>query len=112
MKRLVFALPLVAIAAAQAYAAIGVTVVNNSGLPIDELYASAPGKNDWGSNLLEGVAEGALDSGKSLTVTALTDGTYDLRISAPDEGVLCAMQKVTIRRHTVELTPDMGKACR
>ncbi len=111
MKRFLLALPLVAIAATQAFAA-GTMVKNNSGLPIDELFASEPGKKAWGANLMEGLGEGALEPGMSHEVAMLADGVYDLRISAPDEGVLCYMEKVTVAGGTVDLTPEMGKACK
>lgn len=74
--------------------AAGVTVTNNSGLPIDELFASTPGKAEWGKNLMEGLGEGMLDTGKSHEVGELADGTYDLRLSAPDEAVLCVIPNV------------------
>ncbi|MFO1034302.1 MAG: hypothetical protein U1E15_09600 [Hyphomicrobiales bacterium] len=110
MKRILIALPLTAALALSAFAASGVKVTNNSGLPIDELFAAAPGTTDWGKNLLDGVAEGALDSGKAYNVAGLADGKYDLKISAPDEAVLCTMKDVEVKGGAVELTPDMGKA--
>lgn len=114
MKRILAALPLVAVMAAMAPAfATGKTMIhNNSGLPIDELSAAAPGTKDWGKNLLEGVPEGAFDTGKSIEVDGLVDGTYDLRISAPDEGLLCYMSNVTVKDGTVDLTTELGKACK
>ncbi len=87
-------------------------VVNNSGLPIDELFVSAPGAKHWSSNLMEKIPEGALDSGKKVVIAGLENGTFDLRISAPDEGVLCYMENVTVAGGRVELTPKMGKACK
>ena len=111
MKRFLLALPLVALAASQAFAA-GVTVVNHSGLPVDELFAAAPGTKTWGANLMEGLGEGALEDGMTHEVAALADGTYDLRISAPDEGILCYMTNVTIKGAAVELTAEMGKNCK
>ena len=69
-------------------------------------------KKEWGKNLMEGLGEGVLDSGKSHAVSELADGTYDLRISAPDEGILCYMSNVAIAGGKVELTEDMGKACK
>lgn len=110
MKRILFALPLL-LAAAPAFAA-GTMVHNNSGLPIDELFASEPGKASWGANLMEGLGEGALEAGMSHEVATLADGTYDLRISAPDEGVLCVISDVEVKGATVDLTADMGKACK
>ena len=112
MKRFLLALPLVAIVATQAFATSGLLVVNKSGLPIDELSASAPGKKEGGKNLMEGLGEGVLDTGKAHQVATLADGTYDLRISAPDEGILCYMSNVAIAGGKVELTEDMGKACK
>ncbi len=35
-----------------------------------------------------------------------------LRISAPDEGILCYMSNVTIKDAQVELTGEMGKNCK
>ncbi len=110
MKRILFALPLF-LAAAPAFAA-GTMVHNNSGLPIDELFASAPGKAAWGANLMAGLGEGSLEAGMSHEVAVLADGTYDLRISAPDEGVLCVISNVDVKASTVDLTADMGKACK
>jgi hypothetical protein len=89
------------------------TIHNNSGVPIDELYFSAPGKKVWSTNLIEGAPEGSLDSGKSYKVSGLTDGVWDLRIEAPDEGVSCVMPKVEIKAGSkVELTDALGKACK
>jgi hypothetical protein len=112
MKRILIALPLTAALALSAYAASGAKVINNSGLPIDELFAAPAGSTDWGKNLLEGVAEGALDTGKALDVAGLTDGKYDLKISAPDEGVLCTIPAVQVKGGAVELTPELGQACK
>lgn len=92
--------------------AAGLSVSNNSGLPIDELFASEPGKTAWGANLMAGMPEGSLDSGKTAQVAALADGTYDLRISAPDEAVLCVMSGVVVKDGKIDLTADMGKACK
>jgi hypothetical protein len=99
-------------AATSAYAATATRVTNNSGLPIDELFVAAPGTKTWSDNLMKDIPEGALDSGKNVMVSGLKNGTFDLRISAPDEGVLCYMEKVVIKNHAVELTPEMGKACK
>lgn len=108
-----FALIALALATASTAAlAAGTSVTNNSGLPIDELYASAPGKNEFGKNLMEGVAEGALDSGKTAEISALADGKYDLRVSAPDEGVLCVIQNVKVKGGKIDLTEKEGKACK
>ncbi|MCB1379776.1 MAG: hypothetical protein KDK89_15635 [Alphaproteobacteria bacterium] len=111
MKAILIALPLVVSVSASALAA-GTMVNNHSGLPIDELFASAPGKAAWGANLMEGIGEGMLEDGMSHEVAALADGTYDLRVSAPDEGVLCVMSDVTVTSGTIDLTADMGKACK
>ena len=110
MKRLALALPLIALAF-PAFAA-GLTVTNHSGLPIDELFASEPGKAAWGANLMEGIAEGALDDGKTVDIAALPDGTYDFQLSAPDEAVLCVISNVVVKDAAIEFTPDMGKACK
>ena len=110
MKRVLFALPLM-VMASSAFAA-GLTATNNSGLPFDELYASAPGKNAFGANLMEGVKEGALDNGKTVAIAALPDGTYDFKVSAPDEGVLCTIKDVKVAGSKVEFTPELGKACK
>src|SRR6476620_10775378 len=72
MKRVLFALPLM-LMATSAFAA-GLTVTNHSGLPIDELTASPAGKNTFGANLMDGIKEGALDDGKTVTIAALADG--------------------------------------
>ena len=92
MKRFLLALPMIVVAST-AYAA-GTMVTNHSGLPIDELFASEAGKNAFGANLMEGIKEGALDDGKSVEVAEVADGTYDFKISAPDEGVLCTIKNV------------------
>lgn len=112
MKKLTgLSLALLTLTSAAAMAA-GTNVTNNSGLPIDEMFTSEPGKGAWSKNIMEGIAEGALDSGKSAEIASLADGTYDLRISAPDEGVLCYMKDVVVQGGAVELTPEMGKACK
>lgn len=110
MKRVLFALPLM-VMASSAFAA-GLTVTNHSGLPIDELTVSAAGKNAFGANLMDGVKEGALDDGKTVTIAALADGTYDFKISAPDEGVLCTIKNVAVKSSKVTLTKKEGKACK
>ena len=68
MIRTLIALPFAALLATQAFAADATKITNNSGLPIDELFSAAPGTKDWGKNILDGVAEGALDSGKSVEI--------------------------------------------
>ena len=110
MKRVLFALPLLAMASS-AYAA-GLTVTNHSGLPIDELTASPAGKNTFGANLMDGIKEGALDDGKTVTIAELADGKYDFKISAPDEGVLCTIKDVTVKGSKVTFTKKEGKACK
>lgn len=99
------------LSATSAFAA-GTSVTNNSGLPIDELFVAASGTTEWGKNLMEGVAEGMLDNGKSAEVAAVADGTYDLRISAPDEGVLCVIPNVAVKDAKIDLTPELGKTCK
>ena len=110
MKRFLLALPLLVIAA-PAFAG-GLTVTNNSGLPIDELFVSAPGKASFGANLMEGIKEGALDNGKTVEVAAVEDGSYDFKLSAPDESVLCTIAAVEVKGGVVEFTPEHGKACK
>jgi len=110
MKRVLFALPLM-VMASSAFAA-GLTVTNHSGLPIDELTVSAAGKNAFGANLMDGIKEGALDDGKTVTIAALADGTYDFKVSAPDEGVLCTIKNVAVKGSKVTLTAKEGKACK
>jgi hypothetical protein len=111
MKRLLYVLPLL-IATPVLAAASGLTVINHSGLPIDELYVSAPGKAKFGKNLMEGIGEGMLDDGKTATVAAVADGTYDVRVSAPDEGVLCVIPKAHVKGGKLDLTPALGKTCK
>ena len=110
MKPVLFALPLM-LAASTAFAA-GLTVTNHTGLPIDELYASPAGKNQFGANLMEGVKEGALDNGKTVAVASVAPGVYDFRLSAPDEGVLCTISNVKVKGGKLEFTPKQGKACK
>lgn len=110
MKRVLFALPLM-VMASSAFAA-GLTVTNHSGLPIDELTVSAPGANAFGANLMDGIKEGALDDGKTVAIAEVADGTYDFKISAPDEGVLCTIKDVKVEGSKVEFTAELGKACK
>ena len=107
MKRFLLALPLIALASS-AFAA-GLTVTNHCGLPIDELFASAAGKDAFGANLMEGIKEGALDDGKTVEIAAVADGTYDFKISAPDEGVLCTIKGVEVKGGTLEFTAEAGQ---
>ncbi len=89
------------------------TIHNNSGVPIDELYVSAPGQQTWSANLIEGAPEGSLDSGRSYVVSGLASGVWDLRIEAPDEGVSCVMPKVKVRAGSkLELTKALGSSCK
>src|SRR6478672_1354204 len=110
MKRVLFALPLM-VMASSAFAA-GLTVTNHSGLPFDELSASPAGKNTFGANLMDGVKEGALDDGKTVTIAALPDGKYDFKVSAPDEGILCTIKDVTVKGSKVTFSAKEGKACK
>jgi hypothetical protein len=110
MKRFLLALPLI-VMASSAFAA-GLTVTNHSGLPIDELFASPAGGASFGANLMEGIKEGALDDGKTVAVAELADGTYDFKLSAPDEGVLCTIAGVDVKGGVVEFTAEQGKACK
>ncbi len=110
MKRVLFALPLLMIASS-AFAA-GLTVSNNSGLPIDELFVSPAGNGAFGANLMEGIEEGALDDGKTVAVAEVADGTYDFKLSAPDEGVLCTISGLKVEGGKIELTAEDGKACK
>ena len=110
MKPFLFALPLMVLASS-AFAG-GLTVTNHSGLPIDELFASPAGKDAFGTNLMEGIKEGALDDGKTVAVSELADGTYDFKISAPDEGVLCTISGVKVHGAEVTFTAKEGKACK
>jgi hypothetical protein len=61
---------------------------------------------------MEMLGEGALEPGMSHEVAELADGTYDLRISASDEGILCYMSNVEVKGSKAELTEEMGKACK
>jgi hypothetical protein len=106
---LALSMAVLSLSPAQASAA---KIVNRSGVPIDELSIATPGTKEWGPNLLEGVKEGALDSGKTLLVKGISDGTYDFQISAPDEAIFCTMEKVTVSNGTALLTKTMGKACK
>jgi hypothetical protein len=110
MKRFLLSLPLI-LMASSAFAA-GLSVTNHSGLPIDELFASPAGGASFGANLMEGIKEGALDDGKTVSVSELADGTYDFKISAPDEGVLCTIMGVGVKGGKVEFTPELGKTCK
>lgn len=93
-----------------AYAA-GTKIVNQSGLPIDELAVAAPGSGQWGKNLMEGAKEGSLDSGKSYVVNGLKNGVYDFQLSAPDEAIFCTMKNVSVKSGVAKLTKEMAKAC-
>jgi hypothetical protein len=110
MKRVLFALPLM-LMATSAFAA-GLTVSNHSGLPIDELTASPAGKNTFGANLMDGIKEGALDDGKTVTIAELADGKYDFKLSAPDEGILCTIKDVAVKGSKVTFSKKEGKACK
>jgi hypothetical protein len=92
--------------------AAGTMVHNHCGLLIVALFADAPRKKSWDPNLMEGLGEGSLVAGKSHEVAALPDGTYDLRVSAPDEAVLCIMSYVAVRNAAIDLDEAMGKMCK
>ena len=110
MKSLFLALPLLVLSSA-AFAG-GLTVTNNSGLPIDELTASPAGKSQFSANLMEGVKEGALDNGKTVTIADLKDGKYDFQLSAPDEGILCTIKDAQVKGGKIVFTPTDGKTCK
>ena len=112
MKLSTLLVPAVLLLAATSAFAAGTSVTNNSGLPIDELSVAASGTREWGKNLMEGIAEGMLDNGKTAEVAAVADGTYDLRVSAPDEDILCVIPNVAVKDAKIDLTPDLGKACK
>ena len=50
--------------------------------------------------------------GKTVTISALADGSYDFKLSAPDEAVLCTISGVEVKGGKVEFTPEEGKACK
>jgi hypothetical protein len=110
MKSLLVA-TLPALTATSAFAG-GPKIINHSGVPIDELYASQPGKKAWGANLLDGAKEGSLEDGMEYVVAGLSDGTYDLRVEAPDEGISCVMPTVSVKSGTAMLTPEIAKGCK
>ncbi len=110
MKRILFALPLL-VMASSAFAA-GLAVTNQSGIPMDELYASPVGKNSFGANLMEGVKDGALDNGRTAVLAALADGTYDFKVAAPDEGIECTIKAVAVKGSKLVFTKKEGKACK
>lgn len=110
MKTLLVA-SLLALTATSAFAG-GTKIINHSGVPIDELYASAPGKKTWGANLLDGAKEGSLEDGMEYVVAGLADGTFDLRVEAPDEGISCVMKSVSVKGGVAMLTPDVAKGCK
>ena len=113
MKRVLFALPLLVLASsAFAAGAAGLSVTNKSGIPMDELYASPAGKGAFGENLMAGVKDGALDKGKTAVLAALADGTYDFKVSAPDEGIECTIKGVAVKGSKIVFTPKEGKACK
>ena len=112
MKRVLFALPLLVMASSAFAAGAGLSVTNKSGIPMDELYASPVGKNAFGANLMAGVKDGALDKGRTAVLAALADGTYDFKVSAPDEGIECTIMGVAVKGSKVVFTPKEGKACK
>ena len=49
---------------------------------------------------------------KTAEVAAVADGTYDFKISAPDEGVLCTIKDVAVKGTELTFTAEQGKACK
>ena len=41
-----------------------------------------------------------------------TDGNHHLPISIPDEGVLCIMSNIEVKNGVIDMTEEMGKACK
>jgi hypothetical protein len=110
MKSLLVA-SLLALTATSAFAG-GTKIINHSGVPLDELYASQPGKKAWGANLLDGAKEGSLEDDMEHVVAGLGDGTYDLRVEAPDEGITCVMSTILVKRGIAMLTPEIAEGCK
>ena len=65
-----------------------------------------------GANLMDGIKEGALDDGKTVTIAELADGKYDFKVSAPDEGVLCTIKDAKVKGSKVTFSAKEGKACK
>ena len=90
-----------------------IKVINNTDLPIDQLFASKPGEGTWGPDLMEGAPEGSLDPHMSYHVRNLKGGTWDLRMEAPDEGIFCVIKGVkVVPGRSLELTEEMAKGCK
>src|SRR6478752_7513902 len=89
----------------------GVRVQNDSSIDIDNLTASAPGKNAWGDDLLKGAPARSLDIGKTYVVRDLKPGTYDLKSYDDETGRDCVIRDVDITKaHGAAITKDMTKS--
>ncbi|HEX3502614.1 MAG TPA: hypothetical protein VHU22_04395 [Xanthobacteraceae bacterium] len=71
---------IVAVLAARQGSAADVTLVNHSGLVINKLYISPCSTGQWGPNQLYGTP---VESSRSMTVSDLAPGCYDLRVILP-----------------------------
>ena len=90
----------------------GRTIVNHSGVDIDELYAMPSNGRSWSPNLMAGAPEKALDDGMSWTVAGLPSGTYDLKIVDPDEAKECVLKHVRVLSGLpLELTTTIMAPC-
>ena len=82
---------------------INLTITNNTGYTVDEIYVSLSSSLSWGSNRL-GVSE-SLATGASKTIT-LSAGTYDIRLVDSDEYTYTKYDESISSNKTVTFTFD------
>jgi hypothetical protein len=114
MKRAFLLGAVLTCAATVALAAGGTKVINKSNFDIDHLYVSAPGKDTWSADLMEGVKD-AIDAGKTEVVPKLEAGTFDLKMVDDDEAGAppCIVKNVTIKAgKPLTLTKAQTKGCK
>ena len=113
MKRAFVLGAALACVSATAFAAGGIKVVNQSKVDIDHLFISAPGKNAWGADLLEGGPDAPLDAGKTYMVQKLAAGTFDLKLVDDDGNTKpCVLKAVKIKAGApLKITKTMTKVC-
>ncbi len=87
---------------------LSLTLENNSGTALQELYFSPSGQDTWGPDQL---GEGTVESGGTYTLANIQAGKYDLKFVSP-AGDACILPDVNFQASEIfEMTPEIMGGC-